>query len=160
MQIEKNKVALFHYCLSNDKDELLEESLDGDPTAYLHGGGTILPALEQALAGKRAGDKLNLTLAPAEAYGHYRDDARARVPIKHLLTKGRLKPGMVVDINTAEGVRVATVTKVGLKNVDVDSNHPLAGMTLRFDIEIVEVRDASAEEIEHGHVHGVGGHDH
>lgn len=160
MQITKDKVVSFHYTLSEPGGEAFENSHDSHPVLYLHGHRGMLAGLEEALEGKQAGETLNITLSPEKAYGNRREGAQQRVPIKHLLTKGKLRPGMVVQINTQEGPQEATVIKVGLKNVDVDSNHPLAGKTLVFDIEVVEVRDASSEEIAHGHAHGVGGHQH
>lgn len=160
MQIEKDKVVTFHYTLSEHEGDVIENNRDGDPMAYLHGHANLLPALEKTLAGKQASDQLSVTLTPDQAYGHRKPDSVSRVPIKHLLTKGKLKPGMLVAVNTKQGRKDATVVKVGKFNVDIDNNHPLAGKTLVFDIEIAEVRDATAEELAHGHSHGVGGHHH
>lgn len=163
MQIEKNKVVTFHYRLSEaGNDEALESSHDRDPLAYLHGRGTILKGLEQALEGKQNGDQVNVSLPPEQAYGPRREDAQQRIPIKHLILgkNKKLRVGQIVAVNTQQGQREATIVKVGRFNVDVDSNHPLAGKTLVFDVEIVDVRDATEEEIAHGHAHGVGGHQH
>lgn len=160
MQIVADKVVSFHYHLSEGEGEAFENSRDGDPVLYLHGRHGMLSGLEEAMAGKETGDTFTVTLSPEKAYGKRRESAQQRVPIKHLVTKGKLKPGMVVQINTEKGAKEATVLKVGLKNVDVDSNHPLAGKTLTFAVEIVDVRDATPEELSHGHAHGVGGHQH
>lgn len=160
MPISKDSVVSFHYRLSEAEGEAFENSYDSDPILYLHGHQGMLPGLEEALEGKDAGETFSVTLNPEKAYGKRRESATQRVPIKHLLTKGKLKPGMVVQVNSKEGAQEATVIKVGLKNVDVDSNHPLAGKTLTFEVEIVEVREASPEEISHGHAHGIGGHQH
>ena len=160
MQIEQDKVVYFHYTLSKVDGEQLEASEKTEPMTYLHGHGNILKALEYAMGGKRAGDDLQVTLAPGEAYGPRREDAEQRVPIKHLQYTGPLRPGMTVKINTDKGPRAVRVIKVGKFNVDVDTNHPLAGLSLSFDVEIVDVRDATAEELAHGHVHGTGGHQH
>lgn len=160
MKIEKDKVVTFYYSLCDESGEQIENNRDEDPKAYLHGHRNMLPALEQEFLGREAGESFSLTLTPEKAYGMRRDVEVVRVPIKHLLTRGKLKPGMVVNINAQNGAQQATVVKVGKFNVDVDSNHPLAGRTLTFDVDIVEVRDASGEEIAHGHSHGVGGHHH
>ncbi len=161
MNIAKNTVVQFHYNLCEADGTPVESSYDGgEPMAYLQGHHNIFPKLEAALEGKAAGDKLEVELAPADGYGERQAGSTQRVPIKHLLTKGRLRPGMSVKVNTEQGPRDATVVKVGLKNVDLDTNHPLAGKQLKFAIEVVSVREATADEISHGHAHGVGGHHH
>ena len=160
MQIEQDKVVSFHYTLSQVGGEELEASDKTEPMTYLHGHGNILKALEYAMAGRQAGDHFEVTLEPAEAYGARRDGAEQRIPIKHLLYTGKLRPGMTVKIKTEQGARDVRVIKVGKFNVDVDTNHPLAGLSLSFNIEIVDVRDGTAEEIAHRHVHGTGGHQH
>ncbi len=160
MQIEKNKIVTFTYILSNADGEELERGDANNPSAYLHGYSNILYALETAMNGREAGDSFEVTLPPEQCYGLRSEDARQRVPIKHLLSKGKLRPGMVVKINSSNGPKDATVLKVGKFNVDVDSNHPLAGLELSFKVDILEVRDATAEEKTHGHAHGVGGHAH
>ena len=160
MKIEKNTVINFTYVLSNADGDELERGDADNPSAYLHGYGNILYGLETAMAGKEAGDSFEVTLPPEQCYGLRREDAKQRVPIKHLLSKGKLRPGITVKINSNNGPKDATVLKVGKFNVDVDSNHPLAGLELSFKVDIVEVRDATAEEKAHGHAHGVGGHAH
>lgn len=160
MKIEKNKVVQFNYVLSDASGEELERSEQGKPSAYLHGYGNILFGLEAAMQGRQAGDVVDVTLPPERAYGLRREGARQRVPIKHLLSKGKLRPGMIVKINSDQGPKDATVIKVGKFNVDIDSNHPLAGQELTFKIDILDVRDATDEEKAHGHAHGVGGHSH
>lgn len=164
MKIEKNKVVTFHYRLTDTQGTLIDDSHGHSPAVYIHGHGAMLNSLEAALAGKQAGEKLIATFTPEEAYGARREDAQMRISLKHIHLptghKGKLTAGMVVGVETEQGLREVTVIKSGLKTVDVDTNHPLAGKTLNFDIEIIEVRDASAEEIEHGHVHGEGGHHH
>ena len=160
MQIERDKAVTFHYSLSDAEGNRIDTSRGRAPQAYLHGHGTLLPALEERLFGRTEGDTLSVTLTPEQAYGQRREGAVARVPIKHLAAQGKLAPGQVVGVREARGLRRAVVTKVGKFNADVDFNHPLAGKTLVFDIEIVAVRDATAEEITHGHAHGEGGHQH
>lgn len=164
MSVAQNKVVSFHYTLADVDGTQLESSYEIEPTLYLHGHNNLLPALEQALEGKAVGEKVALTLTPEQGYGVRKEGAIQRIPIKHLLNfqtlKNKLKPGMTVQVNTQQGPWDALVLKVGKFNVDIDSNHPLAGKTLNFALEIVDVRDASDEELAHGHAHGVGGHHH
>ena len=161
MQIEKNTVVSFHYTLSDETGQTVENSRDGDqPTVYLHGANNILPGLESALAGKQTGDKVTVTLEPSAAFGNKEDNAVQRVPAKYLKHEGRLNPGKTVRISTDKGTRIGTVVKVGKFNVDVDMNHPLAGQSVTFDIAVIDVREASSEELAHGHAHGPGGHHH
>lgn len=163
MKISNDSVVSFHYDL-REGEEKLESSRDGEPVLYLHGHDNLLPAMEKGIDGLEAGAKVSLTLAPEEAYGAKRAGATQRIPIKHLVDhaklKNKLRVGMTVAINTEHGAQDAVVLKVGKFNVDVDANHPFAGKTLTFDIEVLEVRAATAEELQHGHAHGVGGHHH
>lgn len=160
MNIDRNTVVTFHYTLRNAAGDELETSRAGEPNAYLHGAGNILPGLEKDMAGKAAGDVFSVSLAAQDAYGEHDPKRQQRVPVKHLLYKGRLQPGMLVQINTDKGRRAATVIKAGKFSADIDTNHPLAGQDLVFDVEIVEVRTALREEVAHRHVHGPGGHQH
>ena len=126
---------------------------------YLHGAGNIIRGLEESLVDHVVGDKVNVTLPPEKAYGLRRDDAIQRVPIKHLLSKSkRYKPGQVVAVNTQAGQKNAIVVKVGKFNLDLDMNHPFAGKTLTFDVEIRNIREATPDEISHRHAHGIDGH--
>ena len=159
MKIEKDRVVRFHYTVSEVGQEPLETSEGRDPLAILIGHGNIIPGLEKAMDGREAGEKFEVDVPAAEAYGERREGLTQRVPKKHF--KGaRLEPGMQAVLPTNFGPRAVTIQKVGMSVVDVDLNHPMAGKDLHFAIEIVEVREASAEEIEHGHVHGDGGHHH
>lgn len=160
MHISKESVVTFHYTLRDEAGEQLETSRDGDPTAYLHGANNIITGLESALEGRSAGDVFTVTVQAEDAYGPRDPQRQQRVPVKHLVFKGKLRPGMVVQLNTSEGMRPVTVVKAGRHSADIDTNHPLAGQALTFDIEILEVREASAEERAHGHAHGPGGHQH
>ena len=164
MRIEKDKVVTFHYRLTGEDQSVVEDSHDGSPMAYLHGHGGLLKGLEDALEGKQAGDRLTLTLPPEKAYGPRQENALQRISQRHVTgsskAKMRFKPGMVVQVNTPDGPRSVIVAKVGLKTLDVDTNHPLAGRTLTFDVEVLDVRPASDDEIAHGHAHGEGGHHH
>jgi FKBP-type peptidyl-prolyl cis-trans isomerase SlyD len=163
MKIEKDRVVRFHYTVSESgaaaAGEPMESSKQGEPLAILMGHGNIIPGLESALDGREAGDSFAVDVLAAEAYGELREGLSQRVPKKHFGTQ-RLEPGMQVVLNTNFGPRAVTIQKVGMSVVDVDLNHPMAGKDLHFDIEVVEVREARPEEIEHGHVHGEGGHAH
>jgi len=164
MSITKNKVVSFHYRLNEPGEDVFEDSRPSNPVSYLHGHGGMLKGVEDALEGKSEGDNVKITLTPDEAYGPIRENAVQRVSIKHIIKQGKGKvkyvPGMAVQVNTANGPQDVIVVKAGLKNLDVDTNHPLAGKTLMFDIDVTEVRDATEEELAHGHAHGVGGHQH
>jgi FKBP-type peptidyl-prolyl cis-trans isomerase SlyD len=160
MKIEKDRVVRFHYAVAEAGSEPVENSRDGgQPLAILFGHGNIIPGLEKAMDGREAGESFSATVPADEAYGERRDGLTQRVPKKHFGGQ-KLEPGMQVVLQTNFGPRAVTVQKVGMSVVDVDLNHPMAGKDLAFDIEIVEVREASAEELAHGHVHGDGGHQH
>lgn len=160
MNISKHTVASFHYTLRNGEGLELESSRGDQPTAYLHGASNIIPGLEAALEGKAPGDHVEVTLSAEEAYGQRREGAVQRVPVKHLIYRGKLRAGMTVQMNTQHGGIPVTVIKVGRHTAEVDTNHPLAGQNLSFEIDIVDVRAATSEEISHGHAHGAGGHQH
>jgi len=160
MNIEKKKVVSFHYTLSNSKGEQIETSREREPMVYLHGAGNIIRGLEKAMTGKAAGDRFEVTVTPAEAYGERDEKGIQRIPVKHIKQAGRLKVGQPLVLNTQQGQVQVTVVKVGRFNVDVDRNHPLAGQSLTFDVEVTEVRDATDEELAHGHAHGPGGAHH
>jgi len=160
MQIADQCVASFHYTLTNDAGEVLDSSEGHEPLVYIHGGGGIIPGLEKAMAGKKAGDAFEVTIAPAEAYGERDNKLIERVPKRNL--KGIPNPsvGMRLQANGPNGPQVVTITHVAGDVVTVDANHALAGETLHFKVNITDVRAATEEEIAHGHVHGAGGHHH
>ncbi len=160
MNIENKKVVSFHYTLKNGQGEQIESSRDRDPMVYLHGLGSIIPGLEKAMAGKKAGDSFEVSIEPAEAYGERNENGIQRIPAKHFKHAERLQVGQPVMLQTQQGQVQVTVVKVGRFNIDVDRNHPLAGQTLTFDVEVTDVREATAEELEHGHAHGPGGAHH
>lgn len=159
MQVSKDTVVEFHYTLHEGED-LIESSYDSESLVILMGHNNSLPKLEEAMTGKAAGEKFEVTLTPDQAYGERRDEALQRIPIKHLQGAKRWKPGMIAWVQTEQGNRQVTVVKVGKFNADCDTNHPLAGRTLTFNVEIISVREAQPEEISHGHVHGRGGVEH
>lgn len=160
MKIEKNHVVLFHYDVSDDAGNALDTSRPGEPVAVLHGHGNVMPGLEAALAGREAGERFEVEVPPEQGYGPRREDWTQRVPKKWFEHPKRLKPGATARVQTRDGVRMVTILKLGQTVVDVDLNHPMAGRTLRFAVEVMEVRAAQPEEITHGHVHGAGGHQH
>ena len=162
MTIENGKVVTLHYQLFNAEDgsEIENSNQTGEPMAYLHGYNNIIAGLEKALEGKGVGEQVDVTGEAMEAYGEYDSTLFQRISRKYLKHAGKLVPGKVVTVSTDEGPRMLTVLKVGLKTVDVDANHPLAGKALRFVVNITDIRDASDEEKAHKHAHGVGGHQH
>jgi FKBP-type peptidyl-prolyl cis-trans isomerase SlyD len=168
LRVDVNRVVAFHYRLREIRPDgsfspWIEESFGRQPLFYLHGHGNVIAGLEQALAGRKAGDAINITLPPELAYGPRTSNDMMRLPIKHLhgnINPKALLPGSIVTMKTNQGLKNALVMKVGKFNVDVDTNHPYAGRTLHYQIEILGVRPASAEEVAHRHVHGPGGHQH
>ena len=160
MKITKDTVVQFTYKLSDTEQKQLEKSDDKVPMAYLHGHGNLLKGLEKAMDGKAIGDKFSVTLEPADAYGEVKDNAEQRIPVKHLQGAKKWKKGMIGVVHTEQGNKQVTVIKSGKFMVTVDFNHPFAGKVLTFDVEVVDIRPATGEEIEHGHAHGVGGHHH
>ncbi|WP_028304289.1 FKBP-type peptidyl-prolyl cis-trans isomerase [Oceanospirillum maris] len=160
MSIAKNKVVQFFYTLKDEAGVELESNVGADPVAYLHGHNNMMRGVEKALEGHNIGDKFNVTLPPEETYGLRREDSEQRVPVKHLLGAKKWKPGMMAVIQTDQGQRQVTVVKVGKFMVTVDNNHPMAGRTLDFELIVTDIRDATPEEVTHGHAHGIGGHHH
>ena len=160
MEITADRVVTIHYTLKNDAGAVLDSSAGGEPLAYIQGHGNLVAGLEKALEGKQDGNALAVSVAPADGYG-IRDEALIqRVPKRSLQGSGEIKKGMQFQARTDDGMRLFTVTAVMGDMVTLDGNHPLADQTLHFEIEIVEVREATTEELEHGHVHGAGGHHH
>ncbi len=156
MQITKNKVAGIHYTLRDNSGTVLDSSDGRDPLYYLHGAGNLIAGMEEGLEGKTQGDKFELKVSPEKGYGEKDPTMTQKVP-RSAFGDQEVKKGM--KFSTDRGA-VVTVTEVGLDSITVDANHPLAGVELNFDVEVMEVRNATAEEIQHGHVHGPGGHHH
>ena len=160
MEIAADSVVLIHYTLKDDSGEVIDSSGGGEPLAYIQGHGNLVPGLEKALEGMQDGNTVAVTVAPADGYGN-RDEALVqRVPKRTLQGSGDIRKGMQFQARTDDGMRLFTVTAVAGDMVTLDGNHPLADKTLHFDIDVVSVRDATAEELQHGHVHGAGGHHH
>ena len=160
MVVADKHVVRFHYILKDDSGEELESSQKTNPVAYLHGYNNIVSGLEKAMHGKSIGDAFTVTLQPEEAYGTYRKDAVQRIPIKYLNGAKKWEAGMFATVQTQDGVRQVRVIKAGKFLADVDSNHPLAGKELTFDVEVIDVRAATADELQHGQANGDGGHPH
>ena len=170
MQIEKNKVVTFHYALSAHRPSAeglsaeggySESSRGGQPAVYLHGYGGIVRGLEREMRGRSAGESFSVEVSPEDGFGPRNEEIVQRIPLKRLSgSAAKLSRGSVVNVRTRQGNAQGVVQKVGRFNVDVDFNHPMAGCRLTFEVEILDVRDASAEEISHRHVHGPGGVQH
>ena len=160
MNISDNCVASFHYTLTNSTGEVLDSSIGQEPLSYLHGAGNIIPGLEKALAGKTVGDKLKVSVNAAEAYGERDSSMVQELPNSMFSGVDKIEVGMELHAETEHGLQVVTVTAVEGDTITIDGNHPLAGVDLNFDVEITEVRNATSEELDHGHAHGAGGHHH
>lgn len=154
MQLTKHKVATLNYTLTDKEDNILDQSLDGS-FSYIHGIGSIIPGLENALEGKNTGDEVKVVIEPEDAYGERSLDKIQRVPKDMFPEDVELKAGMQFQAQTSSGVpALVVITAVETEEVVIDGNHPMAGKQLHFQVEVVEVRDASEEEIQHKHVHG------
>ena len=161
MTIKENSAVSFHYTLTDDDGQQLDSSAGKEPLAYLHGAGNIIPGLESALEGKSVGDAMVVDVIAAEGYGEIQKELIQEVPRASFQGVDDIEVGMQFEAQTGEGGTVpVTVVAVTDEIVTVDGNHSLAGKNLHFDVSIEDVRDASVEELEHGHVHGPGGHNH
>ncbi len=156
MKITKDKVVAIHYKLTNNDGEVLDSSEGRDPLVYIHGNGNLIMGMEEGVEGKAKGDKLTLKIAPEKGYGVKDPELTQKVP-RSAFGDQKIEKGMQFSTNQGG---VVTVTEVGLNEVTVDANHPLAGVELNFTVEVVEVREATSDELSHGHVHGPGGHHH
>ena len=161
MQIKKNSVVTMEYHLRDDENTIIDSSGDGGPFPYLHGAGGIIPGLESAMEGKKAGDEVKIRIPPEEGYGERDESLLQSVPRENFQGIDDISVGMQFQTPMEDGSQqVVTIMTVDDKQVTVDGNHPLAGIPLNFEITVVDVRDATDEELEHGHVHGPGGHEH
>ena len=153
MEISDGKVVSIDYTLKNDGGEVLDTSDGRDPLSYIHGIGALIPGLESELAGKSAGDELNVTIPPENAYGVRHEELVAVVKRSQFDNNENLEVGMQFQVQQDTGTRIFTIKKIEGDEVTLDGNHPLADMTLHFSVKVLEVRDATKEELEHGHVH-------
>lgn len=160
MTISENKVVKLDYTLKNSNGELLDTSDGREPLVYLHGVGALIPGLEKELEGKASGDKVNAVIAPEDAYGTRKEELLHKVPKSGFQGDEEMAVGMQVQLETEQGPALAVISEIEGEEVTLDLNHPLADTELHFNVEIINVREASQEEIEHGHVHGEGGHQH
>lgn len=160
MTIASDKVVSIDYVLRNDDGDILDQSAPESPLSYLHGHNNLISGLEAALLGKAAGDRVEASIAPVDAYGEYDANLVEQVPRQMFQGIDTIEPGMQFQAQTPQGVQVVTVREATADTVTVDGNHALAGQTLHFDVTVKDVRDASAEELSHGHAHGPGGHHH
>jgi FKBP-type peptidyl-prolyl cis-trans isomerase SlyD len=160
MRIAKDTAVWLHYTLRNDAGEILDESEKDEPLGYIHGQGDIVQGLENALTGKEKGDKLSVDVSPADGYGERSDERLQTVPRDAFEDDAEIVPGMQFQTEGPDGLAIVTVVQVLGDQVTIDANHPLAGQSLHFEVEVVDVRKATREELEHGHIHGPGGHHH
>lgn len=159
MQVTDKTAVSFHYTLTNIQGEQIDSSRGEEPLAYLHGAGNIIAGLEAAMTGKSVGDKFNVTIPPTEAYGEVVPEMVQVIP-KKMFEGMDVEVGMQFHADVSHGSGIITVKEIDGDDVTIDGNHPLAGETLVFDVEVVDVREATADEIAHGHIHGAGGHHH
>ena len=160
MKIEKDMAVGFHYTLTDENGETLDSSKDREPMVYLHGHPGIIPGLERAMQGHEVGDEFNAVIPPEDAYGIYSDGLVRNIDLSHFENPEHVVVGAQFQVQAGNDVHVATVTEIEDEIVTLDLNHPLANQTLHFEVKIDSVRKASAEELEHGHIHGEGGHHH
>lgn len=159
--IATDMVVGIHYTLKNGAGDVLDSSSGADPLLYLHGHDNIVPGLERKLTGKAIGDKLNVTVQPADGYGERDPRGEQRVPREAFPADVTLEQGMQLALRDPSGAVVPLwIARVEPDVVHIDLNHPLAGEVLHFDVEVVSIRAATSEELEHGHPHGPDGHEH
>jgi FKBP-type peptidyl-prolyl cis-trans isomerase SlyD len=153
MQIEKNKVVEIDYTLKDESGDVLDSSEGRQPLSYIQGTGNLIPGVENALEGKSSGERVEITVPPETGYGVRDDSLVLTIEREKFGEVEDLKPGLRFRMETPDGPMIFTVVKLDETEVLVDGNHPLAGMTLNFDITVQSVREATTEELEHGHVH-------
>lgn len=154
MKIEADKVVSIDYTLKDDQGTVIDTSNERGPLSFLFGSGTIIPGLENELEGKEKGDSFSVTVEPKEGYGEYDDTMMFEVGKDQFQDSSQIEEGMQVQAQNNQGhVQILTVKSIGDEKVTLDANHPLAGQKLFFDVSVTDVREASEEEIDHGHVH-------
>ncbi|QTH72915.1 FKBP-type peptidyl-prolyl cis-trans isomerase [Pseudoalteromonas xiamenensis] len=161
MKIEQNSVVKLHYAVLDNEKNTIDNTFDEAPMEIIMGAGYLIPGLEEALIGKQVGDTFSVTVEPENGYGERYDNLTQAVP-KSMFEGMEIEVGMQFRATTDEGDQLVVIIGIEGDDVIVDGNHPLSGITLNFDVEVIDVREATAEELEHGHVHGSGccGHDH
>jgi len=159
MKIGQNKVVSINYTLRDNGGTVIDSSEGKDPLVYIQGIGNLILGMEEGLEGKGKGDKVNIKVSPEKGYGERSDEAIQQVPMSAFGGQ-EVKVGMQFHAQTPNGNQVVTITNVGADSVTVDGNHPLAGVELNFAVEVLDIREATSEELAHGHVHGPGGHHH
>ncbi|KMT65751.1 peptidylprolyl isomerase [Catenovulum maritimum] len=157
MNIEKDSVITMHYIVKNSHGEEIDSSRDGEPMTFLHGQGFLISGLENELTGKTVGDKFECKIEAADAYGVYHDELVQALPISVFDAIEEIHEGMQLRASTDQGEQSVIITEITDETVTVDGNHPLAGVDLEFNVEIIAVRAATEEELAHGHVHAEGG---
>jgi FKBP-type peptidyl-prolyl cis-trans isomerase SlyD len=160
MTISENSVVSMHYKLTDPSGNVIDSSEGQEPLSYLHGFGNIIPGLEDALLGKNVGDKFTVSVKAEDGYGTRNEEMVQELPSSSFSGIDKIEVGMEFHAETEHGLQVVTVTKVEGDQVTIDANHPLADVDLTFDIEITDIRQATEEELEHGHAHGADGHHH
>lgn len=160
MKIANNNVVSIEYTLKNDQGETIDTSEGRAPLLYIQGIGNIIPGLEKALEGKGVGDHIQVKISPEEGYGVREDALVQKVPKDQFESSENLEVGMQFEVDSPQGQMVVAVTKIEDTHVVIDGNHPLAGVSLNFDVRVKDVRVATAEELRHGHAHGPDGHHH
>ena len=158
MQVADNMAVSIHYTLTNDDGEVLDSSIGDEALVYLHGGENIISGLEKALHGKVAGDKFNVRIAPEDAYGELMEDMIQVISRDMFEGIDNIEVGMQFHADVSSGSGVVTVVNIEDDDITIDGNHPLAGLALTFDVEVIDVRAATEEEAAHGHIHGAGCH--
>ena len=156
MQIADKHVVTIHYSVKTQDGDVIDESNSSEPLAFIQGSNYMIAGVEDALYEKQKGDKFELTVQPEQAYGHRQDGLVQEVPLS-MFTDMDIEVGMSFRATTDQGEQSVIIIDKDDETVTVDGNHPLSGMTLMFDLDIVDVREATSEELAHGHVHGVGG---
>jgi len=154
MKNTENPVVSIHYTLTNKAGEKLDSSVGAEPLSYLHGAGNIIPGLESALSESSVGDKLIVTIEAADAYGERNEEQIQTVSKEMFKGMDNIKVGMQFQADSSSGPAIVTITKVEDDDITIDGNHPLAGEQLTFDVEVMDIRSATATEMEHGHIHG------
>lgn len=156
MKISQQSAVTIHYQLKDDEGRIIEDSFDNEPMLYLHGAQNMIPGLEAELEGKAIGDKIEASIKAEDGYGEYHDGLRQEVPLNAFGDVEDIVPGMRFIAETEMGQRPVQVVEIKDDVAVVDGNHPLAGQTLHFNVEVVDVREATEEEIAHGHTHASG----